>query len=547
MLFFLYFALPNTAKATDLSEELSKALASHIKYSVEQLQSIDSAEPLIASRDRCLATIYHGTGSMPLWVTESGPTPRGTIVFDLLRDAGNEGLVPADYQTEEIGELWNSRDVSDLAQLDALLTYNLLRYAHDVSYGQLGSYALNPNILADTGRQDFDPLSTAQMILAAPNLSEYLASLPPAHQHYASLREALKTYRKLAADGGWKSIPAGPVLHPGEIDPRVPAIRTRLQITGDLEKITDSGTVYDTALKMGVIHFQRRYGLEPDGVIGPQSIAAMNIPAKHLVNQIIVNMTRWRWQAHDLGEKYVLVNIAGYNLKAVQNGEIKLDIPVIVGELKNQTPIFSDRIQYLDFNPYWTITRDIASKEELPRLQQNPRYLVDRKVRLFSSWDADAVEIDSTRVKWNSISAAQMARYKLRQDPGPLNALGQIKFVFPNRYAIYMHDTPKRDLFSRSSRNFSHGCIRVSEPLALAAFVLEQEKAAWTADKIKETIDTGKRKVVNLTTPLSVHLTYQTTWVDKEGSIHFNRDVYGRDTELSLALLGENRQIHYRQ
>jgi len=318
MLFFLYFVLPQAAMATDQSEELSKALASHIKYSVEQLQSIDSAEPLIASRDRCLATIYHGTGAVPLWVTESGPNPRGIIVFDLLRDAGNEGLVPADYQTEEISKLWNSLDVSDLAQLDALLTYNLLRYAHDVSYGQLGSYALNPNILADTGRQDFDPLSTAQMILAAPNFSEYLTSLPPAHQHYASLREALKTYRKLAADGGWKSIPAGPVFHPGEIDPRVPAIRTRLQITGDLEKITDSGTVYDTALKKGVIHFQRRYGLEPDGVIGPQSIAAMNIPAKHLVNQIIVNMTRWRWQAHDLGEKYVLVNIAGYNLKAVE-------------------------------------------------------------------------------------------------------------------------------------------------------------------------------------------------------------------------------------
>ena len=168
-------------------------------------------------------------------------------------------------------------------------------------------------------------------------------------------------------------------------------------------------------------------------------------------------------------------------------------------------------------------------------------------MRLFSSWDADAVEIDSTRVNWNSISPEQMARYKLRQDPGPLNALGRIKFVFPNRYAIYMHDTPKRDLFSRSNRSFSHGCIRVSDPLALAAFVLEKEKADWTVDKIRQTIDTGKRKVVQLSTPLAVHLTYQTTWVDKEGSIHFNRDVYGRDIELSLALLGDNQQDQPRQ
>jgi L,D-transpeptidase YcbB len=547
ILFFFCFTVPQWSAAAETSEQLGRALAAHLKYTPEQLRSLESPEPLIASRDRCLSTIYHSTGAVPLWVTDSGPTARAAIAFDFLQAADNEGLEPADYQTEEISRLWQSRQSADLALLDTLLTYNLLRYAHDVSYGQLSSYIPNPNILMDTGRQDFNPLITAQSIIAAQDLAGYLSFLPPVHRHYKALREALKTYRKIAADGGWKSIPGGATLRPGETDPRVPAIRIRLYITGDLEKITDSDSVYDKALQTAVKRFQKRYGLEPDGAVGPQTIAAMNIPAKHLVDQIIVNMTRWRWQAHNLGEKYVLVNIAGYNLKAVENDNIVLDIPVIVGELENQTPIFSDRIQHLDFNPYWTITRSIASKEELPRLQQNPRYLVDRKVRLFSSWDADAVEIDSTRVNWNSISPEQMARYKLRQDPGPLNALGRIKFVFPNRYAIYMHDTPKRDLFSRSNRSFSHGCIRVSDPLALAAFVLEKEKANWTVDKIRQTIDTGKRKVVQLSSPLAVHLTYQTTWVDKEGSIHFNRDVYGRDIELSLALLGDDQQDQPRQ
>ncbi|MDP3479235.1 MAG: L,D-transpeptidase family protein [Desulfoprunum sp.] len=556
MLFFMCFAtqqVANATDATDISVQLSQALATHLKYTPDELRGVESPIPLkspiplIASQDRCLATIYHATGDKPLWVSDSGPSARAAVAFGYLQAAETEGLVPADYKTEEIAKLWSSKNIPELALLDTLLTYNLLLYAHDVSYGQLESYATNPNILQDTGRQDFDPLITAQTILAATDLSEYLASLPPAHQHYKALKEALKTYRTFVADGDWKTIPAGPKLPPGENDPRVPAIRIRLHITGDLETIAASDTHYDKSLKKAVMQFQRRYGLEADGVIGIKTIAAMNIPAKHLVGQIIVNMTRWRWQAHDLGEKYVLVNIAGYNLKAVEHDTVVLDLPVIVGELENQTPVFSDRIQYLDFNPYWNITRSIASKEELPHLQQNPRYLVDRKVRLFSSWDSDAVEMDSTRVNWKAISSAQMARYKLRQDPGPLNALGRIKFVFPNRYAIYMHDTPKRDLFSQSKRNFSHGCIRVSDPLALATFVLNGEKANWSIDKITESIDTGRRKVVQLTSPLSVHLTYQTTWVDKDGTIHFNRDVYGRDTELSLALLGENRHMQHRQ
>lgn len=540
---FLFYAAVTPAGAAEVSLQISQALATHLKYSPEQLQAIQSPPPVIASKDRCLSTVYHATGNTPLWVTDNGPSERAAVAIDFIRAAATEGLRPEDYGLEEITRLWSSKNTADLALLDTLITYNLLLYAHDVSYGQLESLIANPRIFFDTGRQDFDPITTAKTLIAAPDLAAYLASLPPSHQHYQALKAALQTYRNLAAAGGWKAIPAGKTLHPGEIDPRVPALRIRLHITGDLAKIDKTDTFYDKSLKAAVSTFQKRYGLQADGVIGAQTVAAMNIPAKHLVSQIIVNMTRWRWQAHDLGDRYVLVNIAGYNLKAVEKGNIVMDMPVIVGEMENQTPIFSDRIQYLDFNPYWVITRTIASKEELPRLQKNPRYLVDRKVRLFSSWDEDAVEIDSTKVNWNAISPAQMAHYRLRQDPGPLNALGRVKFVFPNRFAIYMHDTPKHDLFSQSTRNFSHGCIRVSDPLALAAFALGEEKQAWTAEKIKSTIDTGKRKVVQLTVPLSVHLTYQTTWVDKDGTIHFNRDVYGRDTELSLALLGENHHL----
>jgi murein L,D-transpeptidase YcbB/YkuD len=532
------------AAAAEVSLPISRELLSHIKYTPEQLQTLELPRPLIASQDHCISAVYPTVGNLPIWVADDGPTERAAIALRFLQSAAEEGLRPEDYAVEEIIRLWPLRSAADLALLDTLLTYNLLLYAHDVSYGQLESRSANPKIFNDTGRQDFDPTAAMRSIIAAPDLAVHLASLPPVHRHYRALKTALQKYRTLAAAGGWQSVPSGATLHPGELDPRVPAIRIRLHITGDLETIDHSDTLYDNSLKQAVITFQKRYGLEPDGVIGNQTIAAMNIPAKRLVSQIIVNMTRWRWQAHDLGEKYVLVNIAGYNLKVVEKDEVVLEMPVIVGELENQTPIFSDLIQYIDFNPYWVITRSIASKEELPRLRQNPRYLVDRNVRLFSSWDPDAVELDSTRVNWNAISPEQMARYKLRQEPGPLNALGRMKFVFPNRFAIYMHDTPKRDLFSQSARNFSHGCIRVSDPVSLAAYALAGEKRDWTVERIKAPIDSGRRKVVNLPAPLTVHLTYQTTWVDKEGSIHFNRDIYGRDTELSLALLEKNSNLN---
>ena len=530
--------------ADEVSLPISRELLNHIKYTPEQFQALAPPGPLIASKDLCLAAVYHAAGNQPIWVADNGPTERAAIALRFLQSAAEEGLHPEDYAIPEIIRLWPLRNPEDLALLDTLLTYNLLLYAHDVSYGQLESRSANPTIFHDTGRQDFDPLATMRSIVAAPDLAAHLATLPPAHRHYRALKTALQKYRALVAAGGWQSVPTGTSIRPGELDPRIPAIRIRLHITGDLETIDHSDTFYDSSLKQAVISFQKRYGLDPDGVIGNQTIAAMNIPAKRLVSQIIVNMTRWRWQAHDLGKKYVLVNIAGYNLKVVEQDEVVLDMPVIVGELENQTPIFSDLIQYVDFNPYWVITRSIASKEELPRLRQNPRYLVDRNVRLYSSWDPDAVELDSTRINWHTISPEQMARYKLRQDPGPLNALGRMKFVFPNRFAIYMHDTPKRDLFSQSARSFSHGCIRVSDPIALAAYALAGEKQDWTIEKIKATIDSGRRKVVNLTAPLSVHLTYQTTWVDKEGSIHFNRDIYGRDTELSLALLEKNNNLN---
>ena len=214
-------------------------------------------------------------------------------------------------------------------------------------------------------------------------------------------------------------------------------------------------------------------------------------------------------------------------------------MPVIVGGFKHQTPVFSDHILYIVLNPYWNIPKSIAVNEELPKLKRNPYYLVNKHIRLFSSGGANAGELDSTSIDWAGVSRARMAQYRLRQDPGPWNSLGKIKFVLSNSHAVYMHDTPGKSLFSRFTRDLSHGCIRVSNPLGLAAFVLKDIPEKWSLEKIGDILKSGNRRVIDIPVFLPVHITYQTAWVDKNGILYFNRDIYGRDEVLMKALFNK--------
>ncbi len=385
----------------------------------------------------------------------------------------------------------------------------------------------------------FDPSTATEKALNAPDLAVYLASLPPAHQHYANLKKALMTYRAMEKNGGWPSIAAGKAIRPGDNDHRLPDVIRRLSVTGDLYPRAAETTHYSPMLKNSIIKFQLRHGLGPDGVIGPNTLAAMNVPVSGRIKQIMINMTRWRWQKHDLGKKYILVNIANFDLTAFENGQEFFEMPVIVGKFQNQTPIFSDRITQITLNPYWNIPPSIAQNEELPNLQKDPNYLEKQHIRLFAGWSADDREIDSKYVDWKNMSPAGMDQFKLRQDPGAWNALGQIKFDFPNQYDIYLHDTAAQNLFSRTQRDFSHGCIRVSDPIKLAAFVLSSQAGGWTPEKIMNSIKENKNTPIRLSQPMPIYITYQTAWVDKNGMICFKDDIYGMDKELLKALYNE--------
>jgi murein L,D-transpeptidase YcbB/YkuD len=541
-LFFVFLFLaaltsfPLSAGAAT-SDEFLSAMSMHLSSFAIQEADLDKQEIPITNKNLCLAAIYNAAGMKPLWVTEKGPGKKAAIIRQFLENAETEGLRPSDYNVAGIKFLWESDKPEHLAQLDTQLTINLIKYTHDVSHGRILPFKTDPELFAEAGDKHFKPVLEVEQALAAQGLAGYLASLPPSHVHYRRLREALQFYRKIAKSGGWEKVANGKMLHPGDRDERIKQVRQRLAQTGKHVPVLENETLYDDELVPAVKNFQKKFGLVEDGIIGRETLSALNTSPEEIIDKIILNMSRWRWQEKELGRRYIIVNIASYDLKAVEASREVLKMEVIVGKLQHQTPVFSDQVQYVDFNPFWNIPPSIAEKEELTELRNDPFYLVNRKVRLFSDWQEDGIELDSTKIDWSSVTEDEMKRYKLRQDPGPWNALGPVKLVFPNNYNVYIHGTPAQELFEHNKRNFSHGCIRANQPLELARFALAEEKQDWSMKKIEEVVAKGERKVVSISSPLPIHITYQTAWVDSVGTIHFSSDVYGRDEILAKILL----------
>ena len=538
--YFFFMALPATLYGSNESNDLAKAMAQHLSCYPLELLEFKKQEPIIKTRDVCLATIYHETGASPIWVTDRGLTEKGFILIDYLRSSYREGIDPEEFEISLIEELSNSDSVENLARLDTLLTYNLVKYIHDMSFGQIKYHEFDPKLFNEAGDQDFNPVEAIKTALTAQDFAAYLGALPPQHKYYTGLRESLAYYIELSRNNQWETIPSGSLIHPGQQDERLEAIQRRLALTRQAQTRSQPVEDYDDELAASVKKFQSEHGLTTDAIIGPQTLAWLNKSPQDLANIIRVNMARWRWQAHDLGDVHVIVNIAGFSLSAFQDSHVALEMPVIVGKLQHKTPVFSDKIRYLDFNPFWNVPPKIARDEELPALQENPRHLLDRHIRVFSSWQSDAVELDSVAIDWKAVGRSKMSQYKLRQDPGPWNALGRVKFVFPNTHAVYLHDTPAHDLFVHPTRTFSHGCIRVSKPLELALFLLKTQGYNWSREDIDTIVLEGERMVVSFKTDLPIHITYQTAWLDKNGKIRFSDDIYGRDTRLQEALADNN-------
>jgi len=298
--------------------------------------------------------------------------------------------------------------------------------------------------------------------------------------------------------------------------------------------VTPDPLFFDAALAAAVIRFQQRHGLEPDGVVGEATLAALNVTAAERVRQLEGNLERLRWLPARLGERYILTNIAGYRLVVVEDGSESLSMRIVAGRSARNTPVLSGEIRYLVFNPYWTVPHKIASEDFLPKFRKNPEMVRRDGFRVFQGWGADAVEIAPESIDWSRFSRTYFP-YRLRQDPGPRNSLGRVKFMFPNKHAVYLHDSPSRELFRKAKRNFSSGCIRVEKPLELADLLLKGNPS-WTPEAIRAQVESGETREVTLPRSMPLYLFYWTAWSDPDGTVQFREDIYERDPVLDKAL-----------
>ena len=479
-----------------------------------------------------LRKVYEARAFAPIWIGDGDLTQAGRTLVDVLNKARNNGLEPDDYDVGGIAALRGSANDEGLAHLDYLLSRALIRYGSDLHSGRLNPREVDSELFVYP--RYTDPHALLAEAVGSVDVTAYLAALAPDNREYRRLKNGLSAYRAIARDGGWDPLPEGETLKPGMNDPRVPLLRQRLIEIGDHAETDTRSDLFDEALEAAVKRFQYRHGLDQDGAVGRMTTAALNVPVEERVAQMLLNMERRRWMATDPGERYVFVNMADFILKVVDGPKTIHDTRVVVGKPYHRTPVFSGDMTYLVLNPFWNIPPSIARREILPKVKEDANYLTERSIRVFSSWGGSAEELDPSEIDWQALSPGGFG-YKLRQDPGDDNALGQIKFMFPNEFNVYLHDTPARALFQRTVRSFSHGCVRVQYPVDLAEVLLRNDPD-WPRSRIDAVLASGQRTIVRLKEPIPVHLTYLTAWINKDGTVHFRDDIYGRDKRLREAL-----------
>jgi L,D-transpeptidase YcbB len=519
------------------SSQLSEILRQRLEANGIPAEMTLDGELILAAR--ALPEFYLQRFFEPVWVQDSCVRKEAFAFFDLLQQVGSDGLDPQHYHLQALLGLMpritlENPDPGHLVDFDLLLTDAFLVLASHYWNGRINPELIDPEWQAK--RRDFDPTPVLRTALEGGDMRGTLQQLLPAAPEYAGLREALGRYRRLAGQGGWPQIPAGPRLSPGEQTSLVPLLRRRLELSGDYLPQIESTEQdsYDSQLVEALRHFQLRHGLNPDGVLGKGTLAALNVSAEQRVRQIEANLERWRWLPRDLGERYILVNIAAFQLYLVDGGEQILDMKVVVGKPYRRTPVFSGRMTYLVLNPYWNVPRKIAVEDFIPQMRKNPEYLSRLRIKIFKGWGAEAREIDPGTINWDQ-AAKHNFPYNLRQEPGEMNALGRIKFMFPNAHDVYLHDTPARELFLKESRSFSSGCIRLERPLDLAAYLLN-DTAFGDRAKLEKALQTDKATSIKLPRAFPVHLLYWTAWVDSAGALQFRPDIYDRDGVLEEAL-----------
>jgi murein L,D-transpeptidase YcbB/YkuD len=494
-----------------------------------------------------LKALYPPQADAPLWVDAEGrPTADAEEALAMLRNATAEGLDPADYRVATLDQLATGLraqrppPAGDVAAFDTGLSASVLRYFRHLHSGRVDPRAAGFRMSTPVDEHDFAAL--LRTAVASHAVARTAADLTPPLALYRALRDMLTKYRSLAADPAVDRLPSSTAsVRPGEIYPDLLVLRDRLIALGDLPgdmPAPPEPLVYQGASVDAVKRFQLRHGLEADGVIGKGTHAALGVPVAARVRQIELALERLRWLPHLGNRRFVAVNIPMFRLWAWDSippdGASLFSMGVIVGRaLDTQTPVFVEELRHLIFRPYWNIPPSILRNEILPALDLNPKYLEQQDMEIVSGPGDDARPVPATA---ENIARLREGGLRLRQRPGPRNALGLVKFVFPNDENIYMHATPAPQLFSRSRRDFSHGCIRLEDPVALAEWALKGQPE-WTRDRILTAMQGNQPMDVELAEPIQVILFYITAVVmPEDGTVHFAQDIYGHDARLERAL-----------
>ena len=462
-----------------------------------------------------------------LWLDKQQLTHQAHDALDFIASASRHGLNAEDYHWSTLQQLEPSEDRHVAQHFDVLLTDGLLALIHDLAVGRLEAHKTDPDWFIP--QAEFDAVDFLQQALLSPNLKTQLNTLIPTSRKYLKLTEALAQYKGYVDQGGWLLIPELPLLRPGDTNQNIAIIRTRLAIEDNQFHglTTDNPDKYDVLTEQAVRRFQKNHGLKVDGIIGAETRAELNVSALERVQQIKATLERKRWMPADLGDRYVQVNLANYTLSAVENNIEKLVMRVIVGKQYRQTPSFVSQISQLVVNPYWTVPYKLAVLDLLPKQQASIDYFHLNEIRVFANVNGQRVEREPYLIDWQSLNKKNFP-YTLRQEPGQHNALGVIKFLFPNPWAIYLHDTPHKELFNETKRNLSSGCIRVEDPIGFANFSLADTKAQQTLSDI---ILSKENKGMKLAEPLPIYVVYFTVSIDGDDVI-FSPDSYQRDKKI---------------
>jgi murein L,D-transpeptidase YcbB/YkuD len=521
---------PSAINGGDQAQQMLQQRLEQLYFEVET--SIGK-EPVYAAG--YLLDLYRKNQFSLLWSNSSSINQ----LLSAIHASADEGLIPDDYHLKALGQY--GQDLKDTAspslakqvEFDLLLSDAMILLGHHKRDGKVDPRSVEDKKNLEPATPRSWSVDTYLTAIKNGTVRDTLDKLSPRHPSYVNLKEALSRYKQMAGKSVWRQIPAGQSLKPGMADHRVPAIRQRLAVTGEYAaKVGGESTLYDDQLVAAVKAFQARHHVEPDGVVGNSTIKAMNITVAERINQIRVNLERTRWVIHDMPNSSLIVDIAGFMLQYYHDNKMIWKSKVMVGQPYHQTPVFRSAITYIVLNPTWTPTPDIVKNETVPSIIKDPDFLAKQRMRVI---DSSGNEIDPHAIPWKQYQG-RVLPYTLRQDPGTDNSLGLIKFLFPNPYHVYMHDTPSKSLFGRTQRAFSHGCIRVQNPLELGRLILANDPGnPVTIEKMDQILALGKTSTVILKQPLPVYLMYLTTNV-QDGKVMFKPDLYNRDEAVVTAL-----------